>query len=453
MQIVSSYRAKVLNENVFYDTVKKFREALSCLVEIFNKEWAGICAINNAEERQNYAMSLIHSTKTNKAKHEEFDKLFPTFPTYLRRAAVAQAIGKVSSYRSNYRNWEDGGKKGKSPTFQIDHNCMPVFYRGNMYNETKNPDEVELKLFVKNNWRFVKIRLRHTDVRYLQKYWTGVKSCAPVLEKRYGQYYLRFAFEEKVKLNNTDIQNQKICSVDLGINNDAVCSIMNSTGTILQRKFINFPSDKDLIYRVVNRIKKHQREHGPGSASGLWSYAQRLNTQHANKIAAEIVDFAILYGADCIVFEHLDTKGRKRGKNKQRLALWRKNTVQAVAAHKAHRRGIHISRVCAWGTSALAYDGSGKVVRDDDNHSLCTFTTGKRYNCDLSASYNIGARYFIRGLLQTLSVRKRSLIGAKVPDIERRTSNTLSTLVSLNKELLALSESDSCLKNFAALCS
>ena len=440
MKIISSYRAKILNENIFNDTVKKFREALSCLMEIFNKEWPGICAINNAEERQNYAMSLIHSTKTNKAKYEEFDKLFPTFPTYLRRAAVAQAIGKVSSYRSNYRNWEDGGKKGKAPTFQVDHNCMPVFYRDNMYNETDNPDVVELKLFIKNDWRFVKVRLRHTDVRYLQKYWTGIKSSAPVLEKRYGEYYLRFAFEENVKLKNTDIQNQKICSVDLGINTDAVCSIMNSTGTILDRKFIDFPGDKDHIIHVVNRIKKYQREHGSHSVAGFWSYAQRINAEHGNKVAAAIVEYAILRNVDCIVFEHLDMKGKKRGKNKQRLALWRKNTIQSVTTHAAHRHGIHISRVCAWGTSALAYDGSGKVVRDDDNHALCTFKTGKRYNCDLSASYNIGARYFIRELLQTLSARKRSLIGAKVPGVERRISNTLSTLIAFNKELLALSE-------------
>ena len=439
MKVIASYNAKVLNENVFHDTIMKYREVLSYLIPIFDKEWDYIHAEPDAKKRQNRTMDLIHSTKQNKAKYEEFDKIFPTLPTYLRRAAVASAIGCVSSYRSNYKNWEEGGKKGKAPTLQADRNAMPVFYRDNMYKETEDPDIVELKLFIKNDWRFVKIRLRHTDVMYIKKHWSHIKASAPVLEKRYGKYYLRFAFEENVKLSDTDIHEQKICSVDLGMNTDAVCTIMASDGTILARKFIDFPGDKDHLEHIVNRIKKHQREHGSRSVAGFWSYAQRVNAQHGNKVAAAIVEFAAMHNVDCIVFEHLDMKGRKRGKKKQKLALWRKNTIQAVASHKAHRRGIRISHICAWGTSALAYDGSGKVVRDDDNHSLCTFTTGKRYNCDLSASYNIGARYFTRELLKPLPAKERSFIGAKVPDVERRTSITLSTLKLLSKELVALS--------------
>ena len=50
------------------------------------------------------------------------------------------------------------------------------------------------------------------------------------------------------------------------------------------------------------------------------------------------------------------------------------------------------------------------------------FQTGKRYNCDLSASYNIGARYFIRELLKPLPATERSLLEAKVPSVKRRTS-------------------------------
>ena len=103
-----------------------------------------------------------------------------------------------------------------------------------------------------------------------------------------------------------------------------------------------------------------------------------------------------------IVFEHLDMQGKIRGKRKMRLHIWKKRGVQKICMHMAHRKGIRVSRVCAWKTSALAYDGSGKVERDPGNHSLCTFGNGKRYNCDLSASYNIGARYFIRELTKPI---------------------------------------------------
>ena len=89
-------------------------------------------------------------------------------------------------------------------------------------------------------------------------------------------------------------------------------------------------------------------------------------------------------------------------------------------------------------TSALAFDGSGRVTRDENNHALCTFTTGKRYNCDLSASYNIAARYFIRMYEKTTPAKKWLSVLAKVPGLGKRTTCTLSTLISLATELRRL---------------
>ena len=435
MKITSSYKVKILSENIFKATVEIYRRALSYLIGVYEKEWSTLSAISGVLGRQNYAEKLVHSTSKNAAIYSDFDKLFPKLPSYLRRSAISAALGTVSSYHSNLENWKTDSKVDKKPKLQYNRNAMPAFYRDNLYKETPRVDIVELKLFINNDWRFVQVRLRHTDVRYLEKKWTGIKSSAPVLEKHYGKYYLRFAFEENVKLSSTDIKEQKICSVDLGINTDAVCSIMDSKGTILDRKFINFPSDKDRIEHITNRIRRYQREHGPQSIRCFWSYAQRINTEHANKVAAAIVEFASAHSVDCIVFEHLEMRGRISGNKKQKLTLWRKNTIQKMASHKAHRLGIRISHICAWNTSKLAFDGSGKVARNNENYSLCTFATGKQYNCDLNASYNIGARYFIRELIKPLSATMRSRVGAKVPDIERRTSNTLATLIALSEEL------------------
>lgn len=134
---------------------------------------------------------------------------------------------------------------------------------------------------------------------------------------------------------------------------------------------------------------------------------------------------AVEHGVNVIVFEALDFHGRIRGRKAQRLHLWRKRAIQDMVEHKAHRNLIRISRVCAWGTSRLAFDGSGEILRgrvnltNDELAALiametkdrkkakgrpethcgqerCTFLNGKEYNCDLSASYNIGARYFLR---------------------------------------------------------
>ena len=128
-------------------------------------------------------------------------------------------------------------------------------------------------------------------------------------------------------------------------------------------------------------------------------------------------------------------QGKIAGNKKQKLHLWRKRDIQKRCEHQAHRKGMHVSRICAWNTSRLAYDGSGAVLRDGKNHSLCTFSTGKRYHCDLSASYNIGARYFIREILKPLPATERSLLEAKVPAVKRRTSCVYADLRELISEM------------------
>lgn len=428
MEIVSSYKVQILdNSSIFNDTIRIYRSALSFLISVFDAEWDALHS-KKAKERFNVAEHLVHGTKHNIAKYD-FDARFHKMPSYLRRAVIQEALGSVSSYRSNHANWEKDGRQGKEPKLQAEHLAMPTFYNKEMYCASDDPCAAYLKLFFNNDWVWVKVRLRGTDVRYLKRYWQHCKPSAPTLEKRYGKYYLHFAFTEEVKLSETPVTNQRICAVDLGLNSDAVCSIMSADGTVLARKFINFPSEKDHLWHVLNRIRRYQREHGSQNVQSFWKYARRLNDELAKKISSAIIDFAVLYSVDCIVFEYLDFRGRKaKGSKAQRLHMWRKNGIQQYVEHKAHRCGIHISRICAWGTSKLAYDGSGEVVRDGTNRALCAFQSGKRYNCDLSASYNIGARYFVRELLKPLPVTVRSDLWAKIPDAQRRTSCTLSTL-------------------------
>jgi len=187
----------------------------------------------------------------------------------------------------------------------------------------------------------------------------------------------------------------------------------------------------------LNRIKKAQQG-GARRTPRLWAYANNYNRTLSEKTAKAIVEFASQYCSDIIVFERLDMQGKKRGPKKQKLHIWRKRAVYAMATTKAHLLGMRVSTVCAWNTSKLAFDGSGPVERDEHNYSMCTFATGKRYHCDLSASYNIGARYYIRGILKSLPVTVRLATEAKVPRLAKRTTCTLSDLISLSAELARL---------------
>ena len=176
-------------------------------------------------------------------------------------------------------------------------------------------------------------------MEYLRKNWAGKKAAAPVLEKRHRKYFLRFSYTEEVPLTKTPAKERIICSVDLGLNTDAVCTIMRSDGTVLGRRFIDFPSEKDRMYSVLGRISRFQREHGSAQVKSRWAYAKRLNTELGRKIAGAVTGYAEENHADVIVFEYLETKGKISGRKKQKLHLWRKRDIQIRCEHQAHRRG------------------------------------------------------------------------------------------------------------------
>ncbi len=412
MKITSSYAARVMGDkNItaqIANTVSVYREAVMYLIDVVNAEWESVGPVYKAKknEGQRAVERLIHTTKKNSAKYD-FDFRFVKFPSYFRRAAISFALGTVASYRSNCVNWEASGKKGNPPALPKRVAAMPAFFCKNMSESkemlTGKTACVKLKLYVKNDWIWVTIPCRKQDVKYLVKWWSAITPGAPVLQEKRKRkaktvYFLRYSFEEvrDLSLNDASLDSRSILAVDLGINTDATCSVLQSDGTVTARKFINFPVEKDHLYHILNRIKKKQRQHGRTGGKTDWKIAMQISDELSKKIASSIVDFAVLHGVNVIVFEHLSTGGKIRGSKKQRLHLWRKRSIQEMTEHKAHRCLIRISRICAWNTSRLAFDGSGRLQRDKNNHQLAAFANGKQYNCDLSASYNIGARYFLR---------------------------------------------------------
>ena len=117
---------------------------------------------------------------------------------------------------------------------------------------------------------------------------------------------------------------------------------MQSNGTVVARKFINFPTEKDHLYKALGRQKKAQQQ-GNRKTPVLWKHVNDINTEISRKTAGAILEFAVLYHADVIVFEHLDSNGKKRGRKKQRMALWRKQKIQRMVEHNAHKNGMRIS--------------------------------------------------------------------------------------------------------------
>lgn len=429
----SSYAVEICNlSNALKRTIDIYRSAVRYLLTPALDHWSDLEEISGANQRMNYIESLVHGTKNHTALYD-FDDQFYKFPSYLRRCAITAAIGAVSSYQSNHKTWIDNGCIGAEPKMTMDRYLCPALYRGDMF-KVSDDGSVLVKLRQNNDWIWMEVRLRKTDVDYLSRRITPCsKVYSPILEKRrQGKYFLRFAIAEKVELSERSVFERKVCAVDLGLNTDATCSVIDVHGTVLARKFIDRAREKDSVYRALHRVSVFQRLQGSHDSGRLWNLAKRRNLNLAHIVAHDIVTFAKEHDCDVIVFEHLDTRGKKRGSKKQRLHMWKHADIQNTAESLAHRNGMRISRVCAWNTSGLAYDGSGTVKRgravsEDTPYDICVFETGKMYNCDLSASYNIGARYFIRELIKEVPG-----IMAEVPDIGSGTRRVLADLWHIN---------------------
>ena len=423
---VVSYNVEVINNtnklrHIVANTLALYNSALNYVCDVVLKHYDEIKKLNNLERRM-YLEHLIHNTKNNIAKYD-FDSRYYKLPSYLLRDIEAKAIGHIFSYKSNLDNYKkerynkiSNGKKFKKREPRLSKcNSLPSFYKGNMYKMISD-NKIALKIYEDNDWKYEEFKLKKNDLKYINK--INGKRYNPEIKIIGKKIYIKFTFAiEDVKLQNKELNKRIICGVDLGVNNDATISIMNYEGTILGRHFIN-TNNKDLMNHLLNKKRKIQRN------SGNYKYLRNLhinnkinsiNENIVNHTVNQIIKICISYGVDVIVFENLRHKFKRAKKRsfRARLHRWRKIAVYNKAYEMAHRNGIRVSTVNPNGTSRYAYDGSGLVERDNDNYSICKFVSGKVYNCDLSASYNIAARYYIRETLKPLDANSRSKLETK----------------------------------------
>ena len=311
MNINTTYKVKIKESHgSLADTVELYRKATDFFIDVCLKEWENLAPIEQSLVRQRAVETVAHSTKSVPNPKYNFDEIFPKFPSYLRRAAISEAIGKVSSYKSNLANWEVN-PQGKAPSSPVAGYVYPAMYRNNCFVRT-GTYTARLKVWIRNTWDWLDIQLKPTDVKYIQRRCCTRKECVPTLRRRRKNWYLDFSFEENVKLMDKPVDQQIIVGVDLGINNACTCSAMLSDGTVIGRKFLKLSREKDSLRHWLNKMKKAQ-QHGARKMPRMWARAKGINNNIAQKTAQFIMDVATLYSADIIVFERLDLNGKKKG--------------------------------------------------------------------------------------------------------------------------------------------
>ena len=438
MRITSSYKMKLTGDlKALENSIHIYRNAIHFVIPIVDAHWNEMKDFEYSNQRMMYVESLVHSTSKNKAQYD-FDEKFPKFPSYLRRAVLNLALGIVSSYHSNLANWEKE-PKGQVPQLSLTHYAYPAYYKKNLFrNFDPVKQTIELKVFKNGDWVFEVYQLKTSDCRYYQTYLTSKKQNVPILQKKGRRFYAIFSYEEEVSLLKEE-SISKICAVDLGLDTDATCTIMGQDGTVYARKFISFSTEHDRLNTQLGRIKRNQKR-GTRHNKTLWHSVAGISQDIADKTVKAILDFGNEHGVDVFVLEYLDFKSKNHVK---RAHFWRYKRIYKVLAQRAHQYGLRIARVNARYTSRLAFDGTGWVKRGSEiapntPYSTIQFATGKFYNADLNASYNIGARFFIRHLLKTVTVTQRLALEAKVPQVAKRSTCTLSDLINLRSALAVI---------------
>lgn len=422
-------------------TIDEYRYFLKPLVLISYWNWEKLSQLTSTE-KVNTLEKLIHTTadNPNPKYYGYFQKAinnhpsFRKFPSYLRRAAIQDALGIVSSFITRWNTWNIGERKhryDKPPRLTITCNSYPALYKGQQIKYHSHFAFVEIKVWNGNDWVWMEnIPVRkHGKNRHTRE---GAKLMSPSFIANSKGVHLSMP----VKFNPQPLpEGDYVCAVDLGINTTATCSIVGKDGTVKARKFINPARDidrrdqrKQCIATKSKLTRKMTNQDLPkGFCQGLYRKSKNINKHIAQTVSRQIVEFAQKHQVSVIVFEDLSNWKAKGGKHgsllKQRFHQWCKDKLVELTFQKFSELGGKVSKVNALYTSAYAFDGSGEIKRSNKNYSQAVFQNGKQYNADLSASYNIGARYWYA-----------MLTGSKFTRVweGKSSSQTLRTPVTLN---------------------
>ncbi|NEQ83209.1 MAG: IS200/IS605 family element transposase accessory protein TnpB, partial [Moorea sp. SIO2I5] len=373
------------------------------LVGIIYAHWSELGELT-ADQVTPAVEKLMHQTaKRPNVKYPQFNKAFYKFPSYLRRAAIAFAAGLVSSFVTRYRDWQSGNRKrkdAKPPRLNADTGCYPSLYKGQCY-KLQGYNQVEIKVFNGSDWLWTTVQITSLRERHLV---VTNKMMSPSLVFNERGCHLSVPFTCNPEKRKPE---SNVTAVDLGINSTATIAVVTHSGTVIHRDFLHPGRDidrrdkrlKSVSMRASLTMGKGGKIH-KGFCSRTYEKCRRINHQIGHVVSKRIVEIALKFNSEAIVFENLKgwkpKGGRKRSNLRQRFHGWLKAKIRNFTELKWAELGGLVIQVVAAYTSKLAYDGSGTVKRDSKNYALATFPSGKRFNADLNGAYNIGARGVIK---------------------------------------------------------
>ncbi len=393
-------QATEVQKNYVALTLGEYRAYCKALSIVVLNNWP---ALSRAPSFAAAVERLVHPTSANPApRHTYFARRFYKFPSYLRRAAIEFVKGQASSYLTRYDQWQTGDRKRPGagpPRFSAESGCYPALYRGQLVKFDDEYGTAEIKLWDGREWLWHSIPIKAKRRRHLQGAWKS-----PLLVRSGKEVHLSMPFSlkpEAIKITDADGNSLPVCAIDVGINTLATASVVSPGGTVAARRFFHPGADIDRRNKRADLIRRKARKTGnlsKGFCRSLHRKPRHINEEIAQKTSRHIVDWAVGQGVGVIVLENLKgwrpRGGRRRSALKQRFHGWLHRRLTDLIQMKFEEVGGKVECVHPRGTSQWAFDGSGKVTRNATQYEIATFASGKCYNADLNASYNIGARYW-----------------------------------------------------------
>ena len=159
MKIISTYKVKICNTHgAFKATVDKYREATDFFIGVVLAEWEYLSRIQSQFDKLRAIELLTHQTANNLNPKYNFDKDFYKFPSYLRRAAITEAIGWFAANYFDAENEEikeqaeiqNSSKKSSKikecPKLCVNKKSNPEFTRLSENKSTKFETRSKIKI-------------------------------------------------------------------------------------------------------------------------------------------------------------------------------------------------------------------------------------------------------------------------------------------------------------------
>jgi transposase len=351
-----------------------------------------------------------------------FREQFPELPFVYRRSLIQDAIEKVRSHLSTYKNWEQRGRRKGKPGLPGASN-HPTLYQGTLTLDLETPGAssrfIQLKVYTGERWQWRNYPVqasRYFRQRVEDEAWDQ-QSPKLVLRQRSAELHVPQTkrIEAKKVVERKQDPDLVTVGVDLNVRNLAVITVRQH-GRLIETVFVRDHGLDRARYLHLNKISKKQYlcgkpVKGEHSNQQVWTHVRRMNEDAAHKVSRIVASVCRKYPGCILLFERLRTIKRGGASQSRRINRRQSNQLRGRINHyakaKNYAQGLVTVEVNPHGTSQYCSRCSAKGERFSSRTGVWVKEKwGKVFRCpvcqyeanaDQNASANLHHAFYREG--------------------------------------------------------